>query len=372
MQRLVEIARDPHGALREAAREGRGVVGYFCSYVPVELIHAAGFTPVRMLQGPPPGKVAGRYMQPFYCSFARSLLEGLGDGSYAYLSAVVMPHTCDTIRNLSDLVETAAPGTRVMRLMVPTVTHIAEAVDFMFAETGALRVALEDLAGEELDRERLSQSIRLYNRCRDALAGLNGSGLGNRALYAAYLAFQFMDPEEFLALASSLSRGPADRDVRARGAGGAERGGAGVALVGGPVPQLEIFDLLEEYGLDVVWDDLCTGSRFAAGAVRENGDPLRALAERYLRRRPCPTKRDPDNRREEELLKVVAGGGARGVVFLQQAFCEFHSFDYPGLKRRLDAEGIPSVRLDLEHPFAPTGQMRTRLQALSEMISAGR
>ncbi len=369
---LVEVVRDPHARLRSAVREGRGTVGYFCSYVPVELIHAAGFTPVRLLQGPPPGDVAGRYMQPFCCSFARSLLEGLGDGTCGYLSAVVMPHTCDTIRNLSDLVESAAPGLRVLRLMVPTVTHTAEAVDFMLAETRALQEDLEGLAGEEVDRERLFQSIRLYNRCRNALAVLRGSGLGNRALYAAHLAFQLMDPEGFLALASSLPREPVDLGAAAGEAGGAGRGGAGVALVGGPVPQLEVFDLLQEYGLEVVWDDLCTASRFAAGAVDEECEPLRALAERYLRRRPCPTKRDPANRREEELLAGISAGGARGVVFIQQAFCEFHSFDYPGLKQRLDAEGIPSVRLDLESPFQPTGQMRTRLQALSEMMGGGR
>ncbi len=61
----------------------------------------------------------------------------------------------------------------------------------------------------------------------------------------------------------------------------------------------------------------------------------------------------------------------RGVVFAQQAFCEFHSFDYPGLKRALDDRGIPSVRLDLETPFSPTGQLRTRLQAFSEMLTEG-
>ncbi len=357
---LVAVVRDPHPLLRARASEGKPAVGYFCSYVPVELIHAAGFVPVRMLVGPAPGEVAGRFMQPFCCSFARSLLEGLGDGTYGYLSAVVMPHTCDTIRNLSDLVETAAPGMRVLRLMVPTVTHTPEALRFMREEIEGLKAALEDLAGREVTDAELLESIRLYNRCRAALAGLRGKGIGSRALYAAYLAFQLMDPEEFLPLSAQLK--PAgERPVEKR-----------VALVGGPVPQPEVYDLLEEYGLEVVWDDLCTASRIADGNVPESGNPIPALAGRYLGRRPCPTKHDPENRREEEILKGIASSGAAGVVFAQQAFCEFHSFDYPGLKRRLEAEGIPSVRLDLEHPFAPSGQMRTRLQALSEMIPGGR
>ncbi|RJP27716.1 MAG: 2-hydroxyacyl-CoA dehydratase [Actinobacteria bacterium] len=359
VERMTEIVRDPHAPLRAKRVGGSEAAGYFCSYVPVELIHAAGFTPVRMLLGPPPGDAAGAFMQPFCCSFARSLLEGLADGTYDYLSAVIMPHTCDTIRNLSDLVETAAPGTRVMCLMVPTITHTPEAVDFMTEELAALKIALEAVAGRGVGESGLRESIALYNRCRSALAGLREANPGNRLLYAAYLALQLTGPEEFLDLIEPLEPG----EERA----GTKR----VAVVGGPLPLLEVFDLLEEYGMSVVWDDICTASRFAAGMVGEHADPLRALAERYLGRRPCPTKLDPTNRREESLIEGVRASGAEGVVFAQQAFCEFHSFDYPGLKKRLDAEGIPSVRLDLEHPFQPTGQMKTRLQALSEMLSEG-
>jgi benzoyl-CoA reductase/2-hydroxyglutaryl-CoA dehydratase subunit BcrC/BadD/HgdB len=357
-----EVVRDPHTALRRLKDGGGRVAGYFCSYVPVELLHAAGFTPLRLLLGPAPGDTAGAFMQPFCCSFARSLLEGLGDGTYDYLSLVVMPHTCDTIRNLSDLAGVAVPGLRVLNLMVPTVTHTPEAVEFMTEELRVLAEALAGISGQPVTEEGLRESIDLYNRCRDALSGLREMRLGNRELYAAYLAFQLMEPRGFLDLVTSIDSGK-------RGEEGA--GLLKVAVVGGPLPQLEVFDLMEEYGMEVAWDDLCTASRQAEGPVAGGGDPLRSLAERYLGRRPCPTKLDPANRREEALLAGIDAGGAAGVVFAQQAFCEFHSFDYPGLKQALDSRGIPSIRLDLETPFAPTGQVRTRLQAFSEILSEG-
>ena len=34
--------------LDEVKKQGRGVIGYFCSYMPEEIIHAAGFVPYRM------------------------------------------------------------------------------------------------------------------------------------------------------------------------------------------------------------------------------------------------------------------------------------------------------------------------------------
>ncbi len=356
--KILEVARNPHAFLRERRDGGGMVVGYFCSYVPAELIHAAGLIPVRLLLGPAPGDTAGSFMQGFCCSFARSLLEGLGDGTYDYLSAVVMPHTCDTIRNLSDLVEPAT-GMSVIRLMVPTITHTKEAYDFMVEELLALKGELEKIASREISEDDLRKSIALYNRCRATLNELRDIRPGNRMLFAAYLAFQFMDPQDFLSLVPSLESGGAQAEAKK------------IAVVGGPVPQLEVFDLLEDYGLEVVWDDLCTASRHADSPVDEDGGPLHALARRYLNRQPCPTKLDPTNRREEALMEGIKSRGAEGVVFAQQSFCEFHSFDYPGLKRRLDAEGIPSTRLDLEHPFQPSGQMRTKLQALSEILGEG-
>ena len=100
---------------------------------------------------------------------------------------------------------------------------------------------------------------------------------------------------------------------------------------------------------------------------------MRALAERYLGRRPCPTKLDPSNRREEALVHGIRENGAEGgrlraAGLLRVSFLRLSGLEASGST----AEGIPSVRLDLEHPFQPTGQMRTRPQALSEMLAEGR
>ena len=40
---------DGYGVARKAASEGRKVAGYMCSYSPQELLHAAGYLPVRVI-----------------------------------------------------------------------------------------------------------------------------------------------------------------------------------------------------------------------------------------------------------------------------------------------------------------------------------
>lgn len=296
-------------------------------------------------------------MQGFCCSFARSLLEGLGDGTFDYLSAVVMPHTCDTIRNLSDLAGLANPGIRVITLMVPTDVCTPEAREFFAEELIELKSALEELSSRKITDSDIVESIGLLNRCRASLHGMRGLNLSNRELYASYLACQLMDRSEFPALAEEVEAREEKRDW------------IGVALIGGPMPGLEVFSVLDNLNLSVVWDDICTASRYASEPVSTGGDPLRALAERYLGRVPCPTKTDPEDRRAQALIEGVRSSGAAGVIFLQEEFCEFHAFDYPWLKDRLDVEGIPSMKLALGYPYEPAGQEMTRLQAFAEILA---
>ncbi|MBP7015970.1 MAG: 2-hydroxyacyl-CoA dehydratase, partial [Smithella sp.] len=44
-----ELASSTHNPyLEEARKQGKKIIGYFCSYMPEEIIHAAGFVPYRM------------------------------------------------------------------------------------------------------------------------------------------------------------------------------------------------------------------------------------------------------------------------------------------------------------------------------------
>jgi benzoyl-CoA reductase subunit C len=121
----------------------------------------------------------------------------------------------------------------------------------------------------------------------------------------------------------------------------------------------------------VVGDDLCTGSRYFDQPVAEaeDGDPIGALADRYLKRWPCPTKHSLHCQRGEHLLKLVEERKAGGLVFTLQKFCEPHAFDYAIVKETLDAAGVPHLLLELEHTPA-VGQLRTRLEAFLEMLKA--
>ncbi|MBC8248998.1 MAG: 2-hydroxyacyl-CoA dehydratase, partial [Anaerolineales bacterium] len=82
---------------------GHRAMGYFCTYVPEEIIHAAGFAPLRILSGREIPSRADAHLQSYTCALCRSALDQALRGNLSFLQGVVFPHTCDTIQALADI-----------------------------------------------------------------------------------------------------------------------------------------------------------------------------------------------------------------------------------------------------------------------------
>ena len=102
MKRLIpfyDIAADPVGYARDwKARTHAKIVGYFCSYVPEEIIWAAGALPYRILGGGQTTARADAHLQAYSCSLIRGALDDALAGRLDFLDGTVFPHTCDSIQ----------------------------------------------------------------------------------------------------------------------------------------------------------------------------------------------------------------------------------------------------------------------------------
>jgi benzoyl-CoA reductase/2-hydroxyglutaryl-CoA dehydratase subunit BcrC/BadD/HgdB len=144
--------------------------------------------------------------------------------------------------------------------------------------------------------------------------------------------------------------------------------GKRLVLAGGVCEAPAIYDVIEAAGATVVWDDLCTGWRYAAGHIEPLDEIWTALARRYLQRSVCPAKHAGLTRRAASIRSSARLAKADGVIFLFLKFCDPHLFDYPYLKQRLDAAGLPCLMVELEDQRAAEGQLRTRCEAFIEML----
>jgi benzoyl-CoA reductase subunit C len=367
-EQLKDWADSPFPFLRNwKAKTGKQILGYFCTNTPEEMIQAAGCLPVRILGSGENISLASEHLQSYSCSLVQSSLEAGLRGDLDFLEGAVFPHTCDSIQRLSDIWAENLPFPFHWDLVLPVKMHTESARAYLVHELGRFRAALEGFRKTPICDQDLRASFALFNENRSLLRNIaqfrsrNFARISSSQFLAAVKTAAFMPKEdhnsllrEFIIQVGEGEPIPPDRP--------------GLFLSGSVCDHLPVYELLDSSGAYVVGDDLCTGWRYFSTDVSLEGDPIEALAERLVRKVPCPCKYNPNVDRRENFLPRVKESGARGVVFILLKFCDPHAFDYPYLKEGLDRQGVPSLVLEIEPGVFPLRPMETRLKAFVETL----
>jgi benzoyl-CoA reductase/2-hydroxyglutaryl-CoA dehydratase subunit BcrC/BadD/HgdB len=341
------------------------VFGWFCTYTPIELIHAAGFLPVRIYGGATRVEQAGSLVPNFVCPYMRTSLERALRGEYNYLSGVIQGYTCDAPCGMMSIwQENTGPG---LFHTVPLPYNSDQNARTFYRHT--LNELADKLAGVggKVTPASLERSLDLYGAIRSKLLHLYGlrlQGISMRSardFYTVLEAAHCMPPEDYLALLAGLTVAVESRVA-------IQEDGIPVLVSGSIVEQLWIFDLLEAAGGRVVADDLCNGYRFCQPADGSGADPMDRLIDRYVNRFPCPARSNIEDR-VPRVKELVEKSGAKGVIFLLQKFCTPHLADYPALAAELKDDGIPVLLVEMDESGNIEGQLKTRFGAFFEMIA---
>jgi benzoyl-CoA reductase/2-hydroxyglutaryl-CoA dehydratase subunit BcrC/BadD/HgdB len=337
----------------------RPKIGYLCTYVPEEIIHAAGFSPVRITPSTTPPTRADAHLQSYTCCLARSCLDQALAGKLNDLAGVIFAHTCDTLQGLADIWHKAFPNLFVETVVGPVALNGPHAQKYLVAELHRFIAALENHFDVRVTDDALRASIRLYNARRRTLADF----YARRAEFTAVQWFNVMNtalttpPEEFRDWRLEIRQPPISN----------LQSPISIVLVGATIDEPTLPQILDDLGARIVADDFCNGARYFDTLVAEESDPVEAIARRELTRATCPCKHRALGYREERLLKLVKDNRADGVIFYHKKFCDPHAWDYPPLAAALEREKIPHLLLEVEQ-VAPVGQTRVRVEAFLEML----
>ena len=361
------VAEKPHAYAQALKARGGRILGYFCSYTPEEIIHAAGIHPLRLFGAKGDTSIADAHLQAYCCSLVRGALADVLSGKLDYLDGAVFPHTCDSIQRLSDIWRLNTSFRFFADVVLPVKLTAESSLRYLEDVLRKFRNDLEKGFGMTISDEDLGASIRMYNAIRGSLKKLYGLYAGNASplsagdLNTVVRGAMILDRAEAAGILSDLVSG-------CQGSAAPLRSGKRVMLVGSVCEHPDIYQLIERAGGHVVWDDLCTGSRYFEGFIKEEGDPIEAIARRYFERIICPAKHSSVTARGENLLTLAGEHDVNGVIFLQLKFCDPHSFDYPYLKETLDKAGIPNMLLEIESQLPPEGQLLTRFETFIHML----
>lgn len=321
-------------------------VGYLCTFTPKELIHSAGFLPYRVFATDRPINLASAYIQSYSCSQARGSLEcALQDDFHAF----VFTRCCDTLMRLTDIFEFA--GKRVYNIEFPT--KIGN-VEYYVHELRDFIEVLREWGGE-VNFERLMESLKLYRKLEEKLKQLFALSPD----YETAIKVQQIEVRDAIKLVDEKIRTAKKEKEKPK-----------VLITGSVCPYPKVYEIFREASFSVK-DDLCTGSRFFEYSYPDFepvdlDSALKFIAEKYMNKSPCPTKHYEKDKRFEYVLKLAEDCDA--VVFLLVKFCDPHFFDYPQLRERLEGMGKKVALIELEFPVVSFEQIRTRVEALREVI----
>ncbi|HEY77841.1 MAG TPA: 2-hydroxyacyl-CoA dehydratase [Dehalococcoidia bacterium] len=376
MDRLMSHVRERPVELMRLKQEGAKIVGYVPNgYMPEEIAHASGVIPVGLIRGGDHEPVAASqaYLFRLLDTFCRSQIgyRTLGEEPLYQLPDLLVVPITD--RNVTAIAESWQLYTdvEVLRFGVPRYTGAEHAFEYYVDGLRLLKRKLEEITGAEIKDERLQEEIELSNSIRGLLEGISFTRASERPLisgrdfirlnHATYYADRHILVSALESIASELKKLEPPR-----------RAGPKIMLVGSTMADgdYKVVDILEDIGANIVIEEFSEGVRHYQQKVGSSGDPIRALADRYLRRRVPPAifhgaVRD----RFRYLLELVKEFKVDGVVWYSLLYRD--SYDREGLLFHEELKkkaGIPLLKLTSDYDIAETGPMRTRIETFIDII----
>ena len=351
--------------------EGKKVLGYYCSYIPEEIIYAADILPIRVRArtcsiGDTP--MGDAYLTPTACSFTRCCLELTNRNQYNFLDGIVSCNCCDQVRRLYDNIRYKAPFPFHYIIGVPGCVSDTT-LDWFKHEVSRLKESLEKQFHVNIPDNKLSDVIKIYNKSRTLLKELYMfrkrdkppiSGTDMLNIISAGIS---MPRDQFNDLLSQqikeLKEKDGISDYRAR-----------IMLIGSMLDEPEYIKVIEDLGGLVVTDSLCLGTRYFWDLVDETKNPLDALAERYLLKVSCPRMTDGQPKRADFMMDMIKQFNVDGVIFQRMKFCAIWWAEVFMLREKLKKEGVPFLELEREYVLSGAGAMKTRVQTFMEILEA--
>jgi len=362
---------------KELKKEGKKIIGYICSFVPLEIISASGCIPFRVRGNiHEPITKGDTLLETIVCPYYRSCFDLSVKQTYDFLSGMVIPHGCDSMVRSYSAWSYSLPYSYFHFINIPTVCGESSS-EFFDAELNTFRRSLEKFAGKAITDDDLARTIRIYNENRDKIRALyefrkadppliSGTELTMALTVGSSLPIGEFNTllDQFLAEIGRRKKSPLKKGPR-------------IFIDGACLDNIELIKLVEELGGNVVADTICNGARDYFPKTDVGGDPIDALAHRYLDKINCPKtyRENKTGTFEGDIASRFNDIGAYakefkvdGAILYVYKYCDPFGFEVPARKAYYQSIHVPLLHLEDVYSAGTISQLRTRIQAFLEMI----
>jgi benzoyl-CoA reductase/2-hydroxyglutaryl-CoA dehydratase subunit BcrC/BadD/HgdB len=363
--------------LLDARKAGGKVVGAFCTFVPEEIVLALDGTMVGLCAGAEFATAeAEKYLPRNTCALIKGFFGFALARVCPYLSAsdvVVGENTCDGKKKGYEVFKDLVPRLYVMDL--PQMKS-EEGRALMRAEFKRFAAHLEELTGKTLTTDALRRGVSTVNAKRAAMHRLSKLRAANPVPISGLdgllvnQVFFYDDPARFTTSVNAICD---ELDQRVtRGEGVAPKTTPRIVISGCPmaVPNWKLPTIIEHAGAVIVGEESCVGERGTQHLTTDTGrtvdEFMEAIVDRYFKI-DCAVF-TPNTTRVEHVVRMAKDLGAQGVIHYGLQFCSPYQIEAGPVERRLEKEGIPTLRIDTDYGQEDVGQLRTRVEAFVERL----
>jgi len=363
--------------ITEWLADGKKVLGYYCTYIPDELLYAANLLPYRIrATGNTETNLADVYMVRFTCSFVRATFDMALRGIYDFLDGLLICNSCDHSRRMFELFDLKVFGRedypKPASQFYYSIPHVItdEGFEWYYTEIQELKTELEEKYNlEPITNQDLLETIKIYNKNRDLLREIHEMRVIDAPKITGSEALQISMSN------NSVPKEVANRELERiinslKESEGVKSNAKRIMLVGSEVDSTDFTGLIEDSGALIVSDFLCFGTRNFLDDVHLGfePDPLKSIVERVYYRMSCPRMMDDHERRLDFVKNEIKRANVDGVILQRINNCDLHGCDNMLYVHELKDLEIPVLNLDREFYQADTTRLQTRIEAFLEMI----
>lgn len=350
------------------SQQSKPRVGHACLYTPTVLIHAAGFTPYRVLPSGDSPDRAGQLLHDNLCPHVKRILDRAMGDDLPDLYGMVFMNCCDAMRRLSDAWRAVNPSHRVMLVDLPVSTS-SSSIAFFASELTRLSATLSQWSGRSIDLSDVSASTDAFDEIADLLEQVskrarNGTLEGGSSRLQNIFNRAATEPVDETVELLRMVVGEAECQDPASN-------GAPIYLFGNVLPDPEAYAFFASCGVHVADDTVCTGMRAFGRIGGDDSEPaLMRLARGLLDRPRCARTFDPGRpgKIAEDVLTGARACNAKGVIGYTMKFCDPYMSRLPAIRTALREAGLPLLLLEGDCTLRSIGQQRTRIEAFVEML----
>ena len=364
------------GFMKMKAHKDNGgkIVGTYCSFIPTELIMAAGAIPVTLCAtSEEPIAAAQEHLPSNLCPLIKASYGfALTDTCpYFYFSDFIVGETtCDGKKKMFELMNDIK-DTYVMQL--PS-SRDEVALTMWEAEIKKFWKKLEDFYGVTITEEDVKKAILQKNAERDLVLEYLDLGKLNPSPISGYELGTKLDTMSFIPsmeerckqLRERIDEVKADWETNYKGKVSRK---PRILITGCPNGGVrdKTIKVLEELGADVVAFDACNSNREKIEKVDTTLPVTEALAKKYLNIN-CSVM-SPNTDRLKFISDMIDDYQVDGVLEIILQACHTFSIESYNVKKSILAKGIPYLKVETDYSKADAGQINTRLEAFLETIA---